>query len=143
MISVKRSIKFALIVLLLSTVCVYGADVVLSGNILGHILVPNDIDYGYMYMGYAVDEQTLFKVNSTSTGATVNVTLINSSALIGQYQIRAPDSTTTIIMPNETIQFVLSDAGDYTLKILPNKVGIIDGVIRVLYNDEEVNCTRY
>ena len=140
----NKLVGFLLLFLILSTSFVYAEEiiVVVTAIIKGEIIVPNEIDYGSLYMGYVIDEQILFKVNTTSTGAIVNVTLINASGE-AQYQMRKPDGSTVILTPNNTMMLELPDIGNYTLKILPYKIGAVNGIVKFKINETFINYTRY
>lgn len=140
----KKMFSFLMLVLVLSTSFVYADEIniMVSAIVKGEIIVPNEIDYSSIYMGYVIDEQILFKVNTTSTGANVNITLINATGE-AQYQMRKPDGSTVILIPNSTLNFELNDIGNYTLKILPYKVGSINGIIKFCFNETYINYTRY
>lgn len=145
----NKVIGFLIIFLLFSMSITYADDAFIDFdlNAVVDFFLPNEISYGDVYGdsygGFAPVVNNLFEIKTTPNGAKINITLINSSGL-ATYRITTPVGAHKILEPNNTlIDYNLTSIGNYTFTITPQKIGLMNGVVKISYDDASINLTRY
>lgn len=105
------------------------------------VYIPQSIDYGITIPGQAV-EKTVMTVLNGSAGAKLNFTVTNITGT-ATYVLKSPEGTNYEIVPNVYSEISLSGVGNWSLKIIPQQVGQINGLFKFNADNETVfNVTR-
>lgn len=113
----------------------------ITANIYATILIPNTVEYGDLLIGEESTKKTLFQIETMATGSKFNITLLNGTDNAIFYLID-PHDTQTKLDPDVMKEFD-GYQGNYTLDVIPKKVGALSYMVKFQFNKSHLNFTRY